>query len=214
MNRFMGNNITSKGRGIGLNVDSDGNLIYGNRITAQEWVVALHACHYNNITENYIANGQIGIYLPDSSENRICHNQIINNAQQASLQGFQSHTNYWDDSYPSGGNYWSDYGGADVHSGPYQNGTGSDGISDTPVVLDVNNVDHYPLMKPWTEASQLVGDVNGDGKVDMKDVGFVARRFMCIPGDPLWDIVADINGDNKINMVDIGTVARHFGEYR
>jgi uncharacterized protein (DUF2141 family) len=69
-------------------------------------------------------------------------------------------------------------------------------------------------MKPWTEASQLVGDVNGDGKVDMKDVGFVARRFMCIPSDPLWDIVADINGDNKINMVDIGTVARHFGEYR
>jgi predicted secreted protein len=64
------------------------------------------------------------------------------------------------------------------------------------------------------EESSLVGDVNGDGRVDMKDVGYVARRFMCVPGDPLWDPVADINGDQKINMVDIGTVARHFGEQR
>jgi hypothetical protein len=46
----------------------------------------------------------------------------------------------------------------------------------------------------------------------MKDVGYVARRFMCVPGDPLWDSAADLNNDERINMVDIGTVARHFGE--
>jgi hypothetical protein len=69
-------------------------------------------------------------------------------------------------------------------------------------------------MKPWNETSKLVGDVNGDGKVDMKDVGYVARRFMCVLGDPLWDPMADMNDDEKINMVDIGTVARHFGESR
>jgi hypothetical protein len=59
----------------------------------------------------------------------------------------------------------------------------------------------------------LVGDINSDGKVDMKDIGYVARRFMCRPGDPLWDPIADINSDGKIDMKDIGTVARHFGEH-
>ena len=65
----------------------------------------------------------------------------------------------------------------------------------------------------WMLVSSLVGDINGDGKVDMKDIGYTARRFMCIPGDPLWDPVADLNNDDKINMTDIGTVARHFGEH-
>jgi hypothetical protein len=58
--------------------------------------------------------------------------------------------NFWDVDYPSGGNYWSDYGGVDVYSGPYQNETGSDGIGDTPYILDENNIDHYPLMNYYT----------------------------------------------------------------
>jgi hypothetical protein len=64
----------------------------------------------------------------------------------------------------------------------------------------------------------LVGDITGpsgwpDGKVDMRDVGYVARRFMCNPGDSLWDPNTDINSDGKIDMIDIGTVARHFQEH-
>ena len=54
--------------------------------------------------------------------------------------------NIWDDDYPSGGNYWSDYTGVDEYSGPYQNETGSDGIGDTPYVIDENNQDNYPFM--------------------------------------------------------------------
>jgi hypothetical protein len=56
------------------------------------------------------------------------------------------YTNTWDDGYPSGGNYWSDYNGIDVKSGSYQNETGSDGVGDTPYIIDANNTDHYPLM--------------------------------------------------------------------
>jgi hypothetical protein len=52
----------------------------------------------------------------------------------------------WDNGYPSGGNYWSDYTGTDLYSGPYQNETGSDGIGDTSYDIDVNNRDNYPLM--------------------------------------------------------------------
>ena len=50
---------------------------------------------------------------------------------------------------PSGGNYWSDYAGADVKSGPNQDLPGSDGIGDTPYIIDVNNTDRYPLMNPY-----------------------------------------------------------------
>jgi len=55
----------------------------------------------------------------------------------------------WDDGYPSGGNYWSDYTGVDLYSGPYQNITGSDGIGDEPYILNEFDQDNYPLMKPY-----------------------------------------------------------------
>jgi hypothetical protein len=49
-----------------------------------------------------------------------------------------AYTNLWDNGYPSGGNYWSDYHGNDDNH---------DGIGDSPYA---NNVDHYPLISPWT----------------------------------------------------------------
>lgn len=65
-------------------------------------------------------------------------------------------------------------------------------------------------MEVW---SSLAGDINGDGKVDMKDVGYVARRFMCVPGDPLWDARGDLDSNGEIDMADAETAARHFGEH-
>jgi len=59
----------------------------------------------------------------------------------------------------------------------------------------------------------LVGDTNADRKVDMRDVGYVARRFTCVPSDALWNSIADFNADGKIDMKDISTVAKHFGEH-
>jgi hypothetical protein len=49
--------------------------------------------------------------------------------------------------------------------------------------------------------------------IDMKDVSYVAKRFLCLPSDPLWNSNADVNGDGKIDMKDISIVARHFGEH-
>ncbi len=58
--------------------------------------------------------------------------------------------------------------------------------------------------------SWMVTDVNGDGKIDMKDIGPVARGFDSRPGDPRWDQMFDFNSDGRIDMRDIGTSARLF----
>jgi hypothetical protein len=44
-----------------------------------------------------------------------------------------------------------------LYSGSYQNETGSDGLGDTPYVIDVNNQDNYPLIKPYPWASHDIG---------------------------------------------------------
>ncbi len=59
----------------------------------------------------------------------------------------------------------------------------------------------------------IVGDVNGDDKVDMKDIGTIARAFMTYPGVPFWNPNGDLIDDHKIDMKDIGTIAKHFGEH-
>jgi PKD repeat protein len=57
----------------------------------------------------------------------------------------------------------------------------------------------------------LIGDLNGDGKVDMRDIAIVARAFGSSPGDPYWNPIADLNGDGKIDMKDIAIVAKNYG---
>jgi hypothetical protein len=60
--------------------------------------------------------------------------------------------------------------------------------------------------------SGLIGDLNGDGKVDIMDIAIVAKAYGSIPGDPNWNPVADINGDGKVDIMDIAIVAKHYGE--
>jgi parallel beta-helix repeat protein len=104
----------------------------------------------NIISGNNIMNNEYGIEL-DYSNNIVFHNNFVNNTYQASCSS-PAPINIWDDGYPSGGNYWSDYKGVDEKSGPHQDQPGSDGIGDTPYVICEGNMDRYPLMKPWTSA--------------------------------------------------------------
>jgi chitodextrinase len=55
-------------------------------------------------------------------------------------------------------------------------------------------------------------DLNGDKKIDMKDIAIVARAYGSNPSKPNWNPIADINGDGKVDMKDVAPVARHFGE--
>jgi parallel beta-helix repeat protein len=55
----------------------------------------------------------------------------------------------------------------------------------------------------------VFGDVNGDGKVDIRDIALLARAFgqTVPPANP--DL--DVNQDWKIDIRDIAVVAKHFG---
>ncbi|MEM2780470.1 MAG: NosD domain-containing protein [Candidatus Bathyarchaeia archaeon] len=148
-NTISGNNIANNEYGIRL-VSSSNNIISRNNITNNEYGIFLRGSSSNHISgNNIIANnwsGILGILLRSSSNNRFYHNNFINNTWQVDSDGSP---NVWDDGYSSGGNYWSDYTGVDVKRGPGQDLPGSDGIGDTPYVIDANNIDRYPLMNPY-----------------------------------------------------------------
>jgi uncharacterized protein (DUF2141 family) len=58
----------------------------------------------------------------------------------------------------------------------------------------------------------LTGDVNGDGKVDGKDLGAVASAFGSYPGSQRWNPSCDLNGDGHVDGKDLGIVAANFGK--
>jgi len=163
----------NKGEGIRLQSSSN-NAISGNNITANNGQgVQLDYSSGNKVSGNNIANNGYGVYLFASSGNSIFHNNFANNTVQAYTYG--SSANMWDDGYPSGGNYWSDYSGIDLYEGPYQNVTGSDGIGDTPYIINGYNQDNYPLMNQWVPPTHDIAVTNvstsKSGCLPMPNVG-------------------------------------------
>jgi parallel beta-helix repeat protein len=204
---IFGNNITNNGKGIWLDSSSNNN-IFGNSMTANYAGIWLRLSSSSSIFGNNITNNVNGIYLESSSSNSIFHNTFVNNTNQVSTDGL---ANIWDNGYPSGGNYWSDYNGTDLKSGQYQNETGSDGIGDTPYGIDTNNTDHYPLMKPWYH---ILGDINYDGKVDLQDLQLLTKAYKSKPGDSNWNPLADIAPPyGIISLTDLVTLAMHYGQH-
>lgn len=49
---------------------------------------------------------------------------------------------------------------------------------------------------------KLIGDVNGDGKVDINDLIAWDAAYDSKPGDPNWNAQADINGDGVVDNLD------------
>jgi parallel beta-helix repeat protein len=175
-NSINGNNITDNPIGISLDSCSD-NIISDNDLTTEGggFGVWLYSSSSNSISVNNITDNEDGIYLESSSDyntvfgNNItnnwdagvylwssCDNRFFHNTFNDTKQVYgQSSTNVWDDGYPSGGNYWSDY------QTRYSNATEIDrsGIWNTPYVIDANNTDYYPLMTPWTGHDVAITDI-------------------------------------------------------
>jgi parallel beta-helix repeat protein len=143
-NTLSGNIISSNSYGILLSYASN-NTIFGNNIGNNERGVYVKSPTNNNVVYlNKITNNTYGAYLESSNRNKFYHNNFVGNTKQ--VYSYDS-VDYWDDGYPSGGNYWSDYTGKDLNSGPNQDLSGSDGIGDTPYVIGGYIKDRYPLMK-------------------------------------------------------------------
>src|SRR6266704_4216976 len=123
--------------------------------------IVLESSSKVQIFGNNVTLEAIGIHLSSSTGNRVYRNNLVNNTIQA--QDDQPGQNSWDNGYPSGGNFWSDYTSVDNCSGPQQNVCPSpDGIGDTPYTFS-SAQDNYPLMTPFATDPPATGSAGGGG---------------------------------------------------
>ncbi len=124
------------------------NLVYANEGSG---IIFMYISSRNTIKENILlSNGDgigVALFWHGFGEHRVYHNDILDNHVQ--IHGHKGSVNfqYWDNGYPSGGNYWSDNRGQD---------TNQDGIGDTPHRLIGESRDNFPLMKPWNRVQAVV----------------------------------------------------------
>ncbi len=116
---------------------SNNNTIINNTVSDNYRGFQVVSSNNNTISNNTIEdNSDIGISMVTSDNNMIYHNNLMNNMLQALDD---TGNNIWDNGYPSGGNYWSDYGGTD---------TNRDGIGETPYTNiggGMGAQDNYPF---------------------------------------------------------------------
>ncbi|MBS7636088.1 right-handed parallel beta-helix repeat-containing protein [Candidatus Bathyarchaeota archaeon] len=186
-NVFVKNSIARNGHGIRfshsysiLNILSVNNTIIGNIFSNNKDGLYFEKSHNNMVKGNtMINNTRSGLVLDDSrgnivkgniiqnnkygvwslaSHDSLYQNVFVNNSLQVYVYPFSTTFAIWDDGYPSGGNFWSDYEGLDEKCGPDQDQMGSDGIGDVPYIIDLNNRDRYPLLCPRIENSPPIAD--------------------------------------------------------
>jgi len=141
--RITGNDVHCSETGITLN-GSSFNTVDGNTVTSSTNGIALSAADNSIVSNNRISSNANGLALVASNGTEVFHNSFMDNTHQVVVD-VASQSNTWDDGYPSGGNYWSDYSWADALQGQFQNLPGSDGLGDTPYTIDLKNMDRYPL---------------------------------------------------------------------
>jgi parallel beta-helix repeat protein len=102
---------------------------------------------HNNISKN----DEYAIYLNNSMYNQIYLNNFFNNNAGGPQVYDNTGLNFWNTTYPTGGNHWDDYYGRDDCSGPNQDQPGCDGIGDTPHTQfdgSAGSKDYYPHINP------------------------------------------------------------------
>jgi len=167
-NSISNNTIISNHIGLYLS-ESSNNVIVGNNINGNdEDGIYLVSSNNNTILENYIEENWYGLRLWDSNNNAAERNTIYqieyygislsqssnnnkivhNNLSDNNHQSWDECNNFWNNTYPSGGNYWSDFD--EPGEGAYDND--NDWIIDSPYnITGDSNQDFYPLKYPWGE---------------------------------------------------------------
>lgn len=137
-NRFS-NMKTGYNGGTSISVASGctGSLISGNFQT--DGFIGIEIASNCTVTDNVISNNKFGVRISCYGDwpyiswpyAKIYHNHFLNNTVQAQwglggLSEYPSNVTTWDNGYPSGGNYWSDYVGVDWNH---------DGFGDSPYLV-------------------------------------------------------------------------------
>jgi len=215
-NTISDNNIANNFDGVHLDSSSTNNTVSNNNINANEHCgIDIWYSDNNVISGNNITNSHEGIHTDYSSNNTIYHNNFINNTIQAYGTYF---SNSWDNGYPSGGNYWARYSSFDLYQGVYQNETGSDGMADTPYVINPNNTDHYPWMMLRTSSSMppvAVIEIDAPTPLKVDDiVVFNAARSVCgwngTHASPIKEYIWNF-GDGNTTSTDEKAIAHSYG---
>ncbi len=140
------NYIDSCVEGIQIWQSSNNNTVTGNTITnCQDVAIRFQYSNDNTILGNNISHSGYGTTIYASNRNTISNNNYVGNTVQFSANETYALTFGYNVSVNTiNENYWSDY-----------NGTDNDGnsVGDTPYVIDENNQDNYPLMKPFEISS-------------------------------------------------------------
>ncbi len=200
---------------VGIFVKSSHNLFIRNLIAnnTRSGIEMYASCSCSPVKGNTIAGNTLfgndhGIMMQNANASVIYHNNFVQNIVQV-ICSIEKNT--WDDGYPSSGNYWTDYEGTDIYSGPEQDQTGGDGIGDIPYEVCGNReVDGFPLIAPisvfhagvWSGGSYDVGIISNSSitafyfypeigpfvqfNVTGED-GTVGFSTLIMPGDLLWD---------------------------
>jgi parallel beta-helix repeat protein len=148
-NSVVGNHV-----GIDINWATH-NTVSGNFLMGNNCSLHLYYADANTVVGNNMTSNWRPITLGYSRDNRLYHNEFRNNTAPVLILT-SGYSNYWDDGYPSGGNFWGNYTDVNLLRGPYQNETGSDGVWDHPYVLDDHNQGNYPLIPEVPHAVVLV----------------------------------------------------------
>jgi len=69
-----------------------------------------------------------------------------------------------------------------------------------------------PKFGPAIVTTRIAPDINGDTKVDVRDIAFAAMSFGSYLGGPRWNLLVDINQDNKVDIIDLALIAKNFGK--
>jgi parallel beta-helix repeat protein len=180
-----------------------GNFISGNTIANNsKWGISLitwmplHSPAKENIVSgNTITNNGNGIYLSESSNNFVYHNNVEENTVQVFTENSVS---VWNNGYPSGGNYWSD-----------QVCTGNPSDGSQPYVLDWNNTDHYPFQVPNGWAIPVA--VNVDEIADTNYAATGREALASHLGHLRWKFKTYVNKNSVMDFLDFFQIARNFG---
>jgi parallel beta-helix repeat protein len=178
-NTLLGNNITLNYYGIKTRLLLF-TQISGNNLIDNDFGMWINSSSNNNITSNILLNNLRGLKIEDSYDNYIYHNNFVDNTIPAYDDTDMG--NQWDNGYPSGGNFWSDYSGLDEFSGPNQDEPGNDGIGDTNYSINIISVDNYPLMYPIGNRTYLYEGWN------LVSIPFIQ------PDTDLGSVLSTING--------------------